>query len=491
MMDKDISNLNESEFDNLLLDLSDTPPPPAVSDELSPWRTAMSRIVWGMVWTGITVNILYLDYLLPAVGTIMLFLGFRSLRRENRWFAISYGCTWVRLVWWLVGFGIELTVFSADAAVAEVLRFGAYGIALVNVLMLLGLRNGIRAVQKKAGLPPEGGTGLLVIQVISMVLATIRLSGLPVLLFIIVYILILRELYRLSKSMEEAGYAVSPAPVQISDSAAKKAYTASIALTALVCYLFLGKYPMDWKPVQPEAGAEVQAVRQELLALGFPEEVLNDLTGEEILACAGADFVLTETQDNPFQRKAAISLAQEEQENILRVTSVALRYPGERDTWKLIHHFRWLTHDGFCGTEAIQMWPAHQSGNWRQTGEFTGRVLYDREGVSYESEYHYLGTMTTSGWFGPSEDLYAAFSLPSRGENQRGYLIYEVTGTQQPGFASVNSWFNYVHQYSRLQFPVKTALEAERNGTPNFGWGFRTEQTEFHIDTYGETPKLI
>ena len=117
MNDRDISRLNDAEFDDILLDLTDAPPPPEVSDGLTPWRSAMSRIVWGIGWTTITVNLLWLNYLLPAVGMIMLLLGFRSLRRENRWFAVGYGCAWAKLLWWLVNFGIGLTVLQNDVGV--------------------------------------------------------------------------------------------------------------------------------------------------------------------------------------------------------------------------------------------------------------------------------------------------------------------------------------------------------------------------------------
>lgn len=488
MKDKDM--LTDLEFDGLLLDLADAPPPPEVSDALSPWRSAMSRIVWGIGWSTITVKLLYLDYLLPAVGTIMVLLGFRSLRRENRWFAIGYGCAWAKLVWWVLNFSIGLTVFQNDDAVLDFQRSMGYLMLVPTFGLFLGLRNGIRAVQRRAELPEEGGTGLLVCQVIMVLLALIRFSGWPALIFFVIYILTLRELYRTSKSMEEAGYAVSPAPVRFSDSSVKKAYTAAIAVTALVCCLFLAKYPMDWQPAGQPTGDAVRTVRQELLDLGFPEEVLKDLTEEEILACSGADFVLSETEDHIIERKHIVSLNLDQQEGLLRITSVGLRYPGERDRWKLIHHFRWVSGDSFCGTEAIQLWPAYQSGNWNFSGEFTGRVLYDREGETFTSSYHFLGTRTTSGFFWLSEDVYAAFSLPGRGENQRGYLIYEAEASTVPS-ASVTSWFNYVHQYSRLQFPVKTALEAERNGNPNSGWCFFTEQTEFHIANFGELPSLI
>lgn len=35
----------------------------------------------------------------------------------------------------------------------------------------------------------------------------------------------------------------------------------------------------------------------------------------------------------------------------------------------------------------------------------------------------------------------------------------------------------------------RSAMQKELYGTPNFGWGFRTEQTEFQFQTYGEFPK--
>lgn len=490
MNDKDLSSLNEAEFDLYLQELSDVPPPPAVSDELSPWRTAMSRIVWGIGWSTITLNFLWLDVILPAVGLMMLLLGFRCLRRENRWFAVSYGCAWVKLLWWLGNFAVSMTVFKEDSAASAFQSWGTYLMLLPNLLMFLGLRNGIRAVQRKAGLSEEGGTGLLICEGFLIVLGLIRFSGWPVFLFFVVYILTLRELYRTSKTMEEAGYAVSPAPVRVSDSAAKRAWVAAIAVTAVICYVFLAKYPMDWKRAEAPTGAAAEAVRQELLELGFPAEILDDLTEEEVLACSGADFVLVESAEHLIEQPRGLKLHPDDGQNTLRITHVGIRFPGERGRWKLLHHFQWLTNDGFCGTEALQLWPAYQSGYWVFSGDFSGRVLYDNQGTTFASGYHFLGTMNGSSFLGPTTDVFATFSLPSGGENHRGYLIYEVTAATMPSL-SVHSWFNYVHQYSRLRYPVQTAMESELTGTPNFGWGFRTEQTEFQFFTHTDIPGII
>ena len=74
-------------FDELLREDAAALPPPA-DGEITPWRTAMDRILWGMGLTTITLNFLWLDVLLPAIGAVLLVLGFRTLRRENaplRW----------------------------------------------------------------------------------------------------------------------------------------------------------------------------------------------------------------------------------------------------------------------------------------------------------------------------------------------------------------------------------------------------------------------
>ena len=480
--------MNESQFDDLLQDLADTPPA-EITEELSPWRNAMSRIIWGIGWTTITLNFLNLEYLLPCIGVIMILLGFRSLRQENRWFSLGYGCAWVKLLWWMLIFAVDLTALRDDASLLAWRLYGAYAMFLPETLILLCLRNGIRAVQRKAGLPEEGGTGLLVFRIVSMSLAIIGLTGILALIFIIVYILMLRELYKLSGKLDEAGYAISPAPVSVSDTAAKRLYTAAIAVIVLVCYLFLSRYPMNWQPVETVSRPETETVRQELVSLGFPAEILGDMTEEEILACSGTDFVLVEVKEVNMNRGRASLQSLDDTENILQITFVGLRFPEEQERWKLIHHFRWLSGDGFCGTEAIQMWPAYRSEHWNKAGTVTGRVLYDRTGDTYCADYRSLETMIIPGWFGPSEDLYATFSFPARGENQRGYLIYDVTN--QTEGASVNSWFNYVHQYSRIQFPVRTAMEREMNGNSNNGWGFVKDQNEFRFSTYGEIPELF
>ena len=60
--------------------LSELLPPEDTIRDVTPWRTAMGRIVTGLCLTCFTLNFLYLQYLLPAIGIVQLYLGLRSLR---------------------------------------------------------------------------------------------------------------------------------------------------------------------------------------------------------------------------------------------------------------------------------------------------------------------------------------------------------------------------------------------------------------------------
>lgn len=90
----------------------------------------------------------------------------------------------------------------------------------------------------------------------------------------------------------------------------------------------------------------------------------------------------------------------------------------------MFYHFRWLENPGFYGTEALRVLPTSDVPvDW---GDWTGRVLYDRGGAAFAAPYASLGNVTAAyssfGTLVTQTNGIAAFSLPNRGENQRGYV---------------------------------------------------------------------
>lgn len=480
MREHERESARDDAFEALLAQSVPDVPPEEIVADVTPWRRAMNRILFGMALCAITLNFLCLNYILPAIGTALLLLGFRTLRRENRWLGGCFAVTVIRAVYFFATLVLNTTILQSAVFTPAVTT----ALTAVNAVLLLALYfcfwRGLLAVQKKAGLPAQAGGALALIvwYALVCVLAAVHYTGWIVpIAMLIGYGFILRSLYRLSGALDEAGYAIAPGPVRVTDRCLVLVLAAVLGIGGALGYLFGGSYRMDWQPVDTSEQTQTAAIRQQLLDLGFPEAVLNDLTPEDIAACDGALRVVVETEDYPVNdgRNVLWEAYNEKHERYyvqdtvydvkeLRLTSVGVQLPGERETWRVYHHFLWTTDPGFCGTEVLQIWPADENmqDGWRFAGDVTGRVLYDRDGQTFTASYHTLGRQTytaDSVFFGQrtNSDLFAPFSMPRHAEHARGYVAYTAAAVQS-GYL-LNSWCNYTHQQSLLQYPAVTAME--------------------------------
>ena len=476
-MDKrDWTSLEEPAFDELLRENAPDAPPDDLIPQITPWRKAINRVLWGCALTAITLNFLLLNYLLPAIGLVLMLLGFRTLRRENRWFRLCYVLSALRCA--LTGYSLIRNTTVFPAATWE----GALGgISLLLLFaVFFALWQGLCDLRDGSGLelPTGNAAALLVWYGVICVLALLGVSGLlPGAVMVVAYILILRNLFRLSGALDEAGYAIQAAPVRLSDRWLTTLLAALLAVGMALGYLFGGSYPMDWAEQNTDTAAEVQEIKDHLMALGFPEAILDDLTDADVLECAGAKQVVVDVMDHPANRGRQVvnrNNVRTEYRTVydtkeLRITGIAVELPGEYEGWKIIQHFQWLENPGFYGTESIQLWPAGRlNEGWSQSDDLTGRVLYDENGKTYAAPYFYLGeeVYTSNSMFWgttQNQDLFASFSLPDRGENHRGYVSYTIW-ERMDGYI-VDAWINYTHQMTWWQFPVRSAMETRMAGS--------------------------
>lgn len=497
MCDRPWETMTDADFEAMLARSVPDVPPEEIAAEVTPWRRAMNRILFGMALCAITLNFLCLNYILPAIGTVLLLLGFRTLRRENRWLGGCFAVTVIRAAYFFATLVLNTTILQSAVFTPAVTT----ALTAVNAVLLLALYfcfwRGLLAVQKKAGLPAQtgGALALIVWYALVCVLAAVHYTGWIVpIAMLIGYGCILRSLYRLSGALDEAGYAIAPGPVRVTDRCLVLVIAAVLGIGCTLGYLFGGSYRMDWQPADTSAQTQTAAIRQQLLGLGFPEDVLNDLTPEDIAACDGALRVVTEAEDYPVNdgRNVLWEAYNEKNERYyvqdtvydvkeLRLTGVAVQLPGERETWMVFHHFLWTTDPGFYGTEAIQIRPACRSipEGWAAAGDATGRVLYDRGGQTFAAPYASLGARTFTAntvlWGEQTNtDLFAAFSLPRHGEHCRGYVAYSTIEARD-GYI-LSSGVYYTHQQSWLQYPAVTAQTHRMTCTQSNGGAFRTVQ---------------
>lgn len=502
MREHERESARDDAFEALLAQSVAELPPEEIVADVTPWRRAMNRILFGMALCAITLNFLCLNYILPAVGTVLLLLGFRALRRENRWLGGCFAVTVIRAACFFATLILNTTILQSAVFTPAVTTT----LTVTNAVLLLTLYfcfwRGLLAVQKKAGLPAQAGGALALIvwYALVCVLAAVHYTGWIVPIAMLVgYGCILRSLYRLSGALDEAGYAIAPGPVRVTDRCLVLVIAAVLGIGCTLGYLFGSSYRMDWQPADTSKQTQTEAIRQQLLDLGFPEAVLNDLTPEDIAACDGALRVVSVTEDHPFNDGRTVSHKESDGEGgvvsvldtvydvrELRLTGVAVQLPGAQETWRVFHHFLWTTDPGFYGTEVLQIWSADQNtpDGWRFAGDVTGRVLYDRDGQTFTASYHTLGCQTytaDSVFFGQrtNSDLFAPFSMPRHAESARGYVAYTAAAVQSG--CLLDSWINYTHQQSWLQYPAVTAQTHRMTCAQSSDGAFRTVQDALQL----------
>ncbi len=470
MSNHDWEKMNDNDFEKILEGSVPETPPVDIVTFVTPWKKSMNRILFGMALTAVTLNFWYLGYILPAVGTVLQLLGFRALRRENKWFKACYISSLIRAAY----------LFSSLILNTSIIQKTFYSSPIAQVLMIINLTllftqilclwRGFISVQQKANLPPHSGGAVALIfwYAFMLLLALIRYNGLIIAAAMLIgYVFIIINLYKLSKELDEAGYEIHAAPIKMADRCIVITLV-SLLLVGFFCgYTFGSRYPMKWNQLDNSEHAHVEDIKSRLLALGFPEHVLNDVSAEDIAACGGALQVVVDAADESKE---------------LQITGVGVQLPGKRERWIIFHHFLWASDSKFYGTDSIQLWPAYRNTyeGWHSSGNVTGRVLYDKNGNTFTSEYYFLGckTYTSNSIFTGNKqntDVFASFSMPQSGKRQRGYIAYHIDEAQD-GYI-IDSWFNYTHQKSLLQYPAVTAMESRMTNAWNNSEVFKTVQT--------------
>lgn len=494
MSNNEWKKMNDEKFENAL-ELGVSAPTEDIITEVTPWKRSMNRVLIGIALNAITLNFFSLNYILPAIGTILKLLGFRTLRHENKWFKACFTISAVRAVYKFSTLILNTTIYNSafyDSAVGEVFLFID---AALMIFELTCLWRALISVQRKAELPKHTGAAVaLIIYHVIIFLLWLTEYEFVVIPFIsvIAYIFIIRSLNKLSKELDEAGYVIRTKPIKVTDRCIVLSVV-SVLLVGFTCgYAFGNSYSMEWTPANTAEHENVEEIKDELITLGFPEDVLNDISAEDIAACKNATHVVVqETEEKVNYGITAVTdnlfrTTTENSSNVseLRFTSIGVRLSGEKENWIIFHHFIWNGNPYLYGTESIQLWPADSDRNdlWRSYSDVTGRVLYDKDGETFTSDYYFLGSKTftsNSVFFGEqtSNDVFASFCMPKGSEHQRGYVAYPLNDIQKGRL--VDSWCNYTHQSTPLQYPVKTAIEHKLPGSFMTRDAFTTYQEQF------------
>ena len=440
-------------------------PGEGIVGEVDPWRVPLGRIAAGLALTGITLNFLYLQYLLPALGIVLQYLGFRALRRSGPAFRLAWALSAVRLVWFAAFTALEATPWAPEGALVYALGLTAMGI---QVVQLLALRAGLREVCRRAETPQQGDPlrSAVIWQLVVIVLAFSPLSQswLAFLPMLLAFVLIIRSLVRLSGSLGGAGYCFVDAPVCVSSRVMKWGYLLACLLLVLGASVCVNHPRLDAQP-QPAQG-EAEA-RQALAALGVPEEVLADLSDEHVRALEGALYVYAQQDVMSFYSSTTTEVQKANTEaDQLGSYIIYIELPDSR--MAVLNYFDWRQGGAYWGDAVRLGW---QDTYEHLTGQIGGALLYEKDGQAYAAPIPRLnnGVVTTTDWFfGTRSDsqISGTVSYPFGAQNQRGYVLY-ILQLRDPGIIRGNTWITYRHRLHPFSLPYQTPAELTSGWTDN------------------------
>ena len=472
MSEQKKSFMDEQDFDALLSRRLPELPPEDIVARTVPGKKALNRILIGYFLSTFTINGLGLNLILPVIGQILMLLGFRALQHENRWFSACYVFAVLQA---FLRFGkliLDTTIFDLpfeDPQSAANAFYIALALqVLLTVVSLLCFWRGLRSVQKACGIRSKA-IGVLALLAWNLLLCAVFVAqargqfigGYTLLFLLVSLIIILWMIARQAKALDATGYVLQPAPLRLSDRTLTLIILGILAIGCTCGHLFFSSYDMDWQTVDSTESAATSETKSQLAALGFPEDILDDLTPEDLARCHGAEQVVVDARtlnsENPTFDNGDYDI---------RLTNVIVLVPGETPHVVLFNHFSWLSIPKFYGTAALNILPTYEVSAelWRLENGPTGRILYDDGDDSFVADYHSIEMRTvTSNLFrnvAPSPSLYASFIFPNQGTRQRGYITYTIAprailpeGYRQAGYSQMT----YMHQKKRFLYPAETA----------------------------------
>ncbi len=454
-------------FDQEIIEqLCEVIPPEEDLKSINPWSKPIGFITWGFILTTLKLNNLYLQYILPTIGATLVYLGFRSLRHENKYFKILWGFSIFDLLFHL----IDLLVMATPLNTMNypIIKIGIL-MLVIRITMYLFFQKALNKVYEKAGKEineqPLIWVSLWSLGASIIAFSPLAQSWLAFIPMVGFYILIIRSLFKIGDQLDDTGYLLKNSPVKISG----KAFGWSYFIIALIMVIGLNSYFNHLK-IEPRGfhPMEITWERQELIKKGFPEEVLQYLNNENVSVLKKAINIEAISKLLMFDAKRIehstssgshtyVSHSYEPDKRNLQATTIYIEMP-ESEMYVMVY-FTWE------GGKPV----------WQDNFSINGDTEFDKEivtsGLFYsKNNIEYIGDFPRISWenitietmFGPynANPIRAALSYPFGAKNQGGYVLYryivdfpEKIGNKFSTYVD----FNYSHRVGPLYFPYRDA----------------------------------
>lgn len=467
MIDKNNLDIEESISENL-------------TDNTNSWENPITDIAWGFALTSITLNFLWLQYILPTIGTVLIFTGARSLRKENKYFTWAYFFSAAYIAIYTVYLLFSPTPLDVKIQNEVILSLPP---TVLKLALFLSFSFATKTVFIKANASNIQNPFIfaVVFILLSALLAISPLSNswLAFIILIFFYIWVVRSIYRLGDDLGTIGYSFTSTQEKLSNTVVVRGYLIICFILVIVCGTAASHLVPNFNEIKP---ATTSDTRNKLLDLGVPEEVLSDISDENISMLQNAINVDVDTDLLMFDGARQMvedgtNIYKEHMEprnHTIEATTVYTELP-ENVIYVLVH-FKWqkpkaFWNDGFTiwGEEEIEL--------------LDGKLLCRRDNTNYEAPIPRLKNdfvTTSSMFFGASQSrqITGGVCYPFSSENQRGYIFYRLSFPEEKGIAA--NCINYLHSSSPVSLPYNYAEQKLLSGQN----GYKQHYTTYELKKY-------
>ncbi len=491
--------MNPNEFDRSLMEgLSQLPPSPGEVQNYNPWRSAMTKILWGMGLIFFQFEFFYLQYLLPMLGAVLLYLGYRTLRRENRWFTLCWGLSGLYLLFCGVTYTLNATPLMAQIAAVPALNIGLGALSsLLHLALLAALRQGIRTSFTAAERRPKDWIGRAALAYLAALCVAVWTTLVPLtaqpegpisfgpeitneelyyartIAMAVLFILVLVCIGKQRSALTGLGYAVRTAPARLPGPVFLGLVVLVLAGSVTTALWLSSRAPvLEGQPLSSLQSAPYVPVRERLVELGMDPELADALDEEELERCREAQAVYRLSlwhsygQHTYSQEEEASTRADVEH---IALQAWAVELPGDQARYYLT--FRWLQNperniqDGLTGDPS----------SYNPSYDFSARILWTQGGQTWTAapDVHLAGGETPEelpdwalDWYDyalePLGHLpyipWCSFTFPADSGDRWGWIAWseDHTGWEEHfpnGVLNYQASFLYRHQISWLRYP--------------------------------------
>ena len=484
--------MSPNEFDRRIVeDLSQLPPAPGEVWGYAPWRSAMTKILWGMGLITFRFHFFYLQYILPLLGAALLYLGYRTLRRENRWFRLCWVLSGVLLAVHMATDILTATPVMGWITQNPALNWGLTWLLLgMNLLMLFSLWRGTRAAFAVVGekQPKDWLAQGFVCYLLALAIALWSelvpytettmfgadiidqyqwlVTGRSIAGLILMIRLLMCIAYQ-SSALANRGYSITPVPVRFAPTVFLAGVFAVVLLSSIAVLWLSSRAPaLEAQPLSDVQAEEYASVRAHLVDLGMDADLANSLNETELERCRDAlavyDLPLTHAYgENTYNREDETGRADVE---YVTLRSWAVQLPDDQVRYYLT--FRWLQNPEYNIRDGLTGDPSSYDPSY----DFSARILWDQDGQTwsaaptvhlgggetpeelpdwalewYDYELENLGHLAYIPW--------CQFSFPADSENRWGWMAWSQDRSDDAGTLYYLSLLFYRHQVSWLHYP--------------------------------------